>query len=138
TFRSRFPWPTTRSVGGRTHSSVTPTRTALRECTSTPAERWSRAVGSIRVTAASTWDSRRTPEQRPDGSPVTRPAYGCGAARSRSSFFVMGRIRGVVDRDVIDVIVDFRRALNEARPDQCPDVAAEYLCELFEGTATAL
>ncbi|MFL6287667.1 MAG: GAF domain-containing protein [Actinomycetes bacterium] len=50
----------------------------------------------------------------------------------------MGRSRGVVDRDVIDVIVDFRRVLNEARPDQCPDIAAEYLCDLFDGSATAL
>lgn len=42
------------------------------------------------------------------------------------------------ERNVIGVIVDFRRALREVPPQQCPEVAAEYLCALFEGTATAL
>jgi GAF domain-containing protein len=51
---------------------------------------------------------------------------------------VIGRSRKPAHRDVVDVIVDFRRVLAETRPDQCPDVAAEYLCELFEGSATAL
>jgi GAF domain-containing protein len=50
----------------------------------------------------------------------------------------MGRSGGAVDRDVINVIVDFRRVLDEARPDQCPEIAAEYLCDLFDGSATAL
>ena len=45
---------------------------------------------------------------------------------------------GVANRNVINVIVEFRRVLSEARPHQCPDIAAEYLCELFDGSATAV
>lgn len=41
-------------------------------------------------------------------------------------------------RDVIDVIVAFRHALREVPPRQCPEVAAEYLRELFDGSAAAL
>ncbi len=41
-------------------------------------------------------------------------------------------------RDVIRVITDFRRALGEVAPQDCPEAAAEFLCELFEGSATAL
>jgi GAF domain-containing protein len=41
-------------------------------------------------------------------------------------------------RDVIDVIVSFRHALNEVTPQRCPDVAAEYLRQLFEGSAAAV
>ena len=51
---------------------------------------------------------------------------------------VISRSGGAAHRDVVSVIVDFRRVLSEARPEDCPDVAAEYLCELFEGSATAL
>jgi hypothetical protein len=51
---------------------------------------------------------------------------------------VTGHSGGAANRNVVDVIVDFRRALNEVAPDQCPDIAAEYLCDLFEGTVTAL
>jgi hypothetical protein len=45
---------------------------------------------------------------------------------------------GAAHRDVVNVIVDFRQVLTDARPEDCPDVAAEYLCELFEGSAAAL
>jgi GAF domain-containing protein len=38
----------------------------------------------------------------------------------------------------VGVIVGFRRALVEARPEDVPDVAAEYLCDLFGGSATAV
>ena len=41
-------------------------------------------------------------------------------------------------RDVVNVIVDFRQVLSQARSEDCPDVAAEYLCDLFEGSAAAL
>ena len=49
-----------------------------------------------------------------------------------------GSSGGADNRDVINVIVDFRRVLSDARPDQCADIAAEYLCDLFDGSATAL
>ncbi len=45
---------------------------------------------------------------------------------------------GVANRNVVNVIVDFRRVLSDARPEQCPDVAAEYLCDLFDGSAAAV
>lgn len=32
----------------------------------------------------------------------------------------------------------FRKALNEVPPQQCPEAAAEYLCDLFDGSAAAL
>jgi len=51
---------------------------------------------------------------------------------------VISRSGGAAHRDVVSIIVDFRRVLTEARPDHCPDIAAEYLCELFDGSATAL
>ena len=41
-------------------------------------------------------------------------------------------------RDVVSVIIEFRRVLSEARPDDSPEVAAEFLCDLFNGSATAL
>ena len=39
---------------------------------------------------------------------------------------------------MVGVIVDFRRALRDVSPEHCPEVAAEYLCHLFGGSATAL
>ncbi|HEX5017317.1 MAG TPA: hypothetical protein VFX15_07005 [Actinomycetes bacterium] len=45
---------------------------------------------------------------------------------------------GEAERDVVSVIVEFRRVLSEARPDHCPDVAADFLCDLFDGSATAI
>ena len=50
----------------------------------------------------------------------------------------MGGGAGRDGRDVVSVIVDFRNVLNEARPVDCPDIAAEYLCDLFDGAATAM
>ncbi len=49
-------------------------------------------------------------------------------------------IRGtsVEGRDVIGVILAFRRALREVPPDRCPELAAEYLCDLFDGSMAAL
>ena len=41
-------------------------------------------------------------------------------------------------RDVVSVIVEFRRTLTETQPNHVPDVAAEYLCDLFDGAATAV
>ena len=46
------------------------------------------------------------------------------------------RVRG--GRDVVDVIVAFRRALLERPPESRPEVAADYLCQLFEGSSAAL
>lgn len=48
------------------------------------------------------------------------------------------RARSRGNRDVVGVIVDFRRALREVSSGDCPDVAAEYLRQLFEGSAAAL
>lgn len=45
---------------------------------------------------------------------------------------------GVANRNVVNVILDLRRVLSEARPKQCPDVAAEYVCDLFDGSAAAV
>lgn len=42
------------------------------------------------------------------------------------------------NREVIDVIVAFRGALNEVPADQCPAVAAEYLRRLFDGSSAAI
>ena len=42
------------------------------------------------------------------------------------------------NRDVVGVIVDFRHALSEVAAAECPEVAAEYLRQLFEGSAAAL
>ena len=50
----------------------------------------------------------------------------------------MGGGVGEGNRDVVSVIVAFRKVLSEARPDDCPDIAAEYLCDLFDGAATAI
>ena len=36
------------------------------------------------------------------------------------------------------MILAFRRALREVPPGKCPEIAAEYLCDLFEGSAAAL
>ena len=44
----------------------------------------------------------------------------------------------VASRNVVNVILDFRRVLSDARPEQCPDVAAEYICDLFDGSAAAV
>jgi len=41
-------------------------------------------------------------------------------------------------RDVISVIVAFRAALTQASADGCPEVAAEYLCDPFDGSAAAI
>ena len=60
------------------------------------------------------------------------------SAEGRSSSLVSGHSGGADARDVVSVIVDFRRTLSETRPDQCPDIAAEYLCDLLDGAATAL
>ena len=63
---------------------------------------------------------------------------GWKGALSGPSSLGMGGDAGGVNRDVINVIVAFRKALSEAKPNDCPDTAAEYLCDLFDGTATAV
>jgi GAF domain-containing protein len=45
---------------------------------------------------------------------------------------------GAANRNVIDVIVDFRRVLGDGTPEDCVDIASEYLRELFDGSATAI
>jgi GAF domain-containing protein len=39
---------------------------------------------------------------------------------------------------VVGVIVAFRQALSDVPARRCPEVAAEYLCDLFEGTSAAV
>jgi hypothetical protein len=51
---------------------------------------------------------------------------------------VIFRSKAKGNRDVVDVIVDFRRALGAVSSHDCPEVAAEYLRQLFEGSAAAL
>ena len=58
TCRSRCRWRTTRSAGGRRRCSGTPTCTAPRASTSTPAARPSPPAGSTPATAVSAWASR--------------------------------------------------------------------------------
>jgi GAF domain-containing protein len=42
------------------------------------------------------------------------------------------------DRDVVSVIVQMREILSVTAPRDCSTVAAEYLCDLFGGTAAAI
>ncbi len=49
-----------------------------------------------------------------------------------------GRSGNSGSRDVIGVILALRQALRETPTQQCPEVAAEYLCELFDGSMAAI
>ncbi len=49
-----------------------------------------------------------------------------------------GRSGNSGSRDVIGVILSLRQALREAPTQQCPEVAAEYLCDLFGGSMAAI
>ena len=64
-----------------------------------------------------------------------------------SLLWAIDRLDGAVEQatvisgqahNVVDVIIEFRAALRAVDPQRCPEVAAEFLCELFDGSATAL
>ena len=55
-----------------------------------------------------------------------------------SSSIVSGRSGDPGSRNVVGVILALRHALREAPAQQCPEVAAEYLCDLFDGSMAAV